>query len=108
MTLFAIVVNDIIKFVPRTVSCSLYVNDVTLYCLRGSLRDVQGDMQTAQWATYHGFKFSPRPWLCSIKGQTLCFVQEVKYLRLILDSRLPWVPHVKRLKVKATKALQIE
>ena len=125
MTLFAIAINDVVKVVPSAVSCSLYVDDFTLCCSGGSLQDVQGHMQTAinqvvQWATYHGFKFSPSKTMAMhfhkrgkfhpslyLGANPLHFVQQVKYLGLIFDSRLTWVPHIKQLKVKATKALSI-
>nr|BDT63038.1 MAG: hypothetical protein [Trachysalambria curvirostris nimavirus] len=126
VTLFAIAINDIVKAVPRAVSCSLYVDDFTLYCSGGSLKDVQNHMQTAvnqvsQWATYHGFKFSPNKSVAMhfrkrrgnfhpslfLGANPLQFVEEVKFLGLTFDPRLTWVPHIKNLKIKATKALGI-
>ena len=126
VTMFAIAFNDIVKSVPKDVRCSLYVDDFTLYSSGGSLQDVQRRLQSAinkvqQWATYHGFKFSPSKTMAmhfhkrrgvfqpalSLGAHPLQFVQEVKFLGLTFDPRLTWVPHIKGLKIKATRALGI-
>ena len=124
VTLFAIAINDIVSQVLGGVNCSLYVDDFTLYSSGGSLQVVQDRLQSAinrvdQWATYHGFKFSPaktvamhfhkrrgffQPTL-SLGMCPLQFVEEAKFLGLTFDPRLTWVPHVKGLKTRATQAL---
>ncbi|XP_069972242.1 uncharacterized protein [Penaeus vannamei] len=63
VTPLALVINDIVKIIPNAVSCCLYVDDFILYSSGGTIQYMQGHMRTVvkvvQWATYHGFKFSP-------------------------------------------------
>ena len=102
--------------------------DDLLICYRAkNMNNVERQLQLClnkieQWATANGFRFStsktvgmhfcakrklhPDPDL-SFCGQPLKIVKETKFLGLIFDSKLTFIPHIKSLKAKCTKALDI-
>ena len=75
-----------------------------------------------QWATKNGFKFSKSKTQCvhfcqlrkqhddpvlTLYGSPIPVVQEYKYLGLIFDKKLSFIPHIKYLKAKCLKSLNI-
>ena len=74
------------------------------------------------WATNNGFKFSKSKTQCvhfcqlrkqhddlvlTLYGSPIPVVQEYKYLGLIFDKKLSFIPHIKYLKAKCLKSLNI-
>ena len=74
------------------------------------------------WATNNGFKFSKSKTQCvhfcqlrkqhedpvlTLYGSLIPVVQEYKYLGLIFDKKLSFIPHIKYLKAKCLKSLNI-
>ena len=125
--LFCLKINSIIKALCPGVDCSLYVDDF-LICYRSKYihiieRHLQRCLNKLQeWADANGFKFSTSKTVCMhfcrlrkhhldpelfLYGMPIPVVQEVKFLGLIFDSKLSFLPHIRYLKNKSTKALTL-
>ena len=109
------------------VDCSLYVDDF-LICYRSKNmhtieRQLQQNLNNIQeWATRNGFKFSKSKTVCmhfcqlrkahddpvlTLDGQPIPVVEETKFLGVIFDNKLTFIPHIKKLKAKCQKALNL-
>ena len=117
----------LVKALCHGVDCSLYVDDF-LICYRSKYmhiieRHLQRCLNKLQkWADANGFKFSTSKTVCMhfcrlrkhhldpelfLYGMPIPVVQEVKFLGLIFDSKLSFLPHIRYLKNKSTKALNL-
>ena len=127
-TLFALAVNNLPTCIPQYVESSLYVDDFAIFTRSASLPAAERRIQlaingTLRWATERGFTFShddktvcvhfskirklfPQPELYlgphRIKSKT-----ETKFLGLTLDSKLSYIPHIKTLKGKCIKRMDL-
>ena len=127
VTLFALKINSIVKSLPSGVECSLYVDDF-LICDRSKFihiieRHLQHSLNKLQeWVDLNGFKFSQNKTLaihfCRLRkmhpesllllnGTPIPVVEQVKFLGLIFDKKLSFIPHVKYLRQKSLKALNL-
>ena len=127
VTLFALAINSISSEIPPDILHTLFVDDLSLSYSGAKMNLVERKLQLAvnrivRWADLNGFKFStsktvivhfcrihrlhPDPDIF-IKGQRIPCVQEARFLGLIFDQRLTWVPHLKSLKGKCLEALNI-
>ena len=86
-------------------------------------RQFQQNLNNIQeWATRNGFKFSKSKTVCmhfcqlrkahddpvlTLDGQPIPVVEEIKFLCVIFDRKLTFIPHVKKLKAKCQKALNL-
>ena len=126
-TLFALAINGVSSVIPSDILYSLFVDDLSISFAATRMATVERKIQLTidriiKWADMNGFKFSssktvvihfcrirgvhPDPDLY-IKGQRIPCVEETHFLGLILDSKLSWVPHLKMLKIRCLKALDI-
>ena len=126
-TLFNIKINDIVKCLDNLTDCSLYVDDFCICFRSKSMRTIERHLQQnlnkiEHWATNNGFKFSKSKTQCvhfcqlrkqhddpvlTLYGSPIPVVQEYKYLGLIFDKKLNFIPHIKYLKAKCLKSLNI-
>ena len=127
VTLFSLKINNIVKTLNPGVDCSLYVDDF-LICYRSKNmhtieRQLQQNLNNIQeWATRNGFKFSKSKTVCmhfcqlrkahhdpvlTLDGQPIPMVEETKFLGVIFDKKLTFIPHIKKLKAKCQKALNL-
>ena len=127
VTLFSIKINSIVKCLNSNTNCSLYVDDF-LICYRSSYmpiieRQLQGCLNKLQiWCDTNGFKFSPTKTVCmhfcqqrkihadpvlTLYGSPIPIVDQTKFLGLIFDKKLTFIPHLKYLKAKCLKAINI-
>ena len=126
-TLFLMAINEILSDLPNLVTGLLYVDDLVIYTASRYLPAIERRLQTAVnklegWTLSHGFKFSIRKTVVvqfhrkygpqrepSIKlyGEEIKCEKLVKYLGLVFDQRLRWTEHIKRLKTRTSKALDI-
>ena len=75
-----------------------------------------------RWATAHGFKFSPQktvamhftkrrglfpPLDLSLGRDHIREVSETRFLGMILDSKLTWIPHLKYVKHKCLRSVNL-
>ena len=115
-TLYNIKINDIVKCLDNLTDCSLYVDDFCICFRSKSMRTIERHLQQnlnkiEHWATNNGFKFSKSKTqcvhFCQLRKQHDDPVLEYKYLGLIFDKKLSFIPHIKYLKAKCLKSLNI-
>jgi hypothetical protein len=125
VTLFSIKINSLAKVLNDNIEGSLYVDDF-LICYRGkNMNIIERQLQLClnkieTWAMENGFKFSCSKTvgmhICNKRGLhpdpeiKLCnspikIVPETKFVGLLFDSKLTFLPHIKMLKNKSLKAL---
>ena len=126
-TLFALAVNGLPSSVPDGVESFLHVDYFALVTASSCLASAERRLQLAvgrahQWATAHGFKFSPQktvamhftkkrglfpPLDLSLGRNHIREVSETRFLGMILDSKLTWIPHLKYIKHKSLRSLNL-
>ena len=127
VTLFSIKINNIVKALNPGVDCSLYVDDF-LICYRSKhMHTIERQFQQClnkiqKWALENGFKFSKTKTqcmhFCQLRGLhndpvlklddvEIPVVDQYKFLGVIFDRKLSFIPHINYLKAKCHKALQL-
>lgn len=126
-TLFAIAINKLPDCMPQYVENTLYVDDFTIFTKSNSLPAAERRLQLAvnraqQWAQSNGFQFSPTKTVTmhftKVRGvfpkmqinlgpASVPQVNSTKLLGMTLDPKLTWIPHLKDLKARCIKALDI-
>jgi len=127
VTLFGLKINSIVKAISPGVECSLYVDDF-LICYRSKhVHIIERHLQQclnklADWADTNGFKFSPSKTVCIhfckllkphpeptllLNGTPVPVVEKTKFLGVVFDRKLSFIPHIKHLKDKCIKALNL-
>ena len=111
----------------KDVDGSLYVDDFLMsYRAKNTnscKRQLQGCLRKIEdWCTEKGFKFSPNKTVCVhfhnkrsilpepdlfLNGNKIKVVRATKFLGVIFDQKLSFIPHLKSLKSTCTKALDI-
>ena len=125
--LFSIKINNIVKALNPGVDCSLYVDDF-LICYRSKhIHTIERQLQQClnkiqKWALENGFKFSKTKTQCmhfcqlrglhndpvlKLDGVEIPVVDQYKFLGIIFDRKLSFIPHINYLKAKCQKALQL-
>lgn len=125
-TLFNIKINNIVKCINDT-DCSLYVDDFLIYYKSKNMETIEQKLQEClnkieKWANENGFRFSKSKTQCvhfcqlrglhpdpslSIYGSQIPVTDEAKFLGVIFDKKLTFIQHIKALKAKCLKALDI-
>ena len=125
-TLFNIKINNVVKCVNDTDS-SLYVDDFSIFYKSKNMENIEFRLQRClnkveTWTTENGFKFSKTKTQCvhfcqlrglhpdpvlNIYGLPIPVVEEAKFLGLLFDKKLSFIPHIKALKAKCLKALDV-
>ena len=126
-TLFGLKINSIVKAISPGVDCSLYVDDF-LICYRSKhIHVIERHLQQClnklyDWADKNGFKFSSAKTVCIhfcklrkqhpdpclfLNGASIPVVDEATFLGIIFDNKLSFLPHIRQLKNKCTKALNL-
>ena len=127
VTLFSIKINSIVKAINPGVECSLYVDDFVI-CLRArNMNTIERQLQQClnklqSWSNENGFKFSKTKTKCMHFCNLRCHhpnpelylnkiridvVTEFKFLGVIFDTKLTFLPHINALKKKCKKALNL-
>jgi hypothetical protein len=127
VTLFIMKINSIIKCLPAGVRGSLYVDDF-LICFRSKSviaieRQLQRCINSIQtWADENGFQFSKSKTVCmhfsnqnsnhaepdlKLYNSPIPVVTETKFLGLVFDKKLTFTAHIKYLKDRCLKALNL-
>ena len=129
VTLFLIAINTVMRVITGQVNVSLYVDDMRFSIASQRLESATRRMQTClrkldTWTEQTGFRFStsktevvvfhrqrglyedPNPELY-LRESKIKVVTEKKFLGLIFDQKLTWIPHIINLKARAIRALNI-
>ena len=125
-TLFSIKINNITQALASGTECSLYVDDFVIIYRSKSVIEIERKLQMTinklqEWTLQNGFtisqsktvamhfwqrKWQPDPEL-KIGSTPIKFVKEAKFLGLIWDSKLSFLPHIMYIKNKCKKALNL-
>ena len=124
--LFEIKINSIVNVLNANSDCSLYVDDLlVLYRTKAKMETVERQLQLQLnrlqgWADKNGFKFSPQKtvvvhFCCARKcirnpdlylyKKKIPVKDEVRFLGVIFDKKLSFVPHLKDLRLRCQSAL---
>ena len=125
-TLFNVKINDIVKQVDPGVECSLYVNDFVIMYRSHTIDAIQRKLQhnihrLEKWTLENGFTISKNKTVAmhfcpdkkcmdpvlKLDKDPIQFVKEAKFLGLIWDTKLTFEPHIKYLKARCQKALNV-
>ena len=107
--------QDIINCLDYKTDGSLYVDDFCICFRSKNMRTIEIHLQQClnrieDWATRNGFKFSKSKTQCVhfyIYGSQIPVGAESKFLGVIFDKKLSFIPHIKYLKAKCLKALNL-
>ena len=127
VTLFGIAINGIINILPKDVLSTLYADDLSISFAASKMAVAERRLQLAidkihEWASYRGFRFSvaktvvvhfcknrglhPDPDLY-LNGNRIPCKEEARFLGLVFDRKLTWIPHLRSLKVSCLQALNL-
>ena len=127
VTLFGLKINDIVKCVNPGTESSLFVDDFAACCRSKQLRSIERQLQQClnklqKWADENGFKFSETKTVCmhfcnlrrlhddpllTIDNNVIPVVKEAKFLGILFDNKLSFIPHLRNLRDKCLKALNL-
>lgn len=127
VTLFCLRINDIIQNLCPGVDCGLYVDDFTIYIRATTVPEAERQAQQVinnlqQWCNHSGFKFSPSKTECILfrrsrakpknptlllNGTIIPVISQVKFLGIIFDNKLSFIPHIQYLKNRCLKTLNL-
>ena len=125
--LFEIKINSITETLGPSVNCSLYVDDfLVCYKSRGDTGTIERQLQLqldklSVWADQNGFKFSPSKTMAvhfcnrrecqdpelEINNNPIQVKDQARFLGVIFDRKLNFLPHINDLKVRCQKALRV-
>ena len=117
-TLFNIKINSIMNCLDPKTDGSLYVDDFCMCYRSKSMRTIEINLQQCinrieDWALHNGFKFSKAKHNCVhfcqlrkehddpelyLYGSLIPVVEDFKFLGIIFDRKLSFIPHIKYLK----------
>ena len=127
VALFALAINDVGDLLPRSIGRSLFVDDFAIWCSSLSTPSMERRLQMAVtrlegWARFNGFRFSTaktkamhfcrRRGHCPgvplrMYGEVIPLESSVRFLGVQLDRRLTYLEHIKSLRLKCAKAMNI-
>jgi len=125
--LFNLKINKIVECLSDNVNSSLYVDDFLISYSGANKptveRKIQGCLKKLEtWCSENGFKFSESKTICvhfhnkrreqpepdlRLNNKTITVKKEAKFLGLIFDQKLTFRPHIKYLKERCKKALNL-
>ena len=126
VTLFGLKINSIVKAISPGVECSLYVDDFLIWYRSQHVHIIEHHLQQylnklADWADRHQWiqvlslicihfckLRKPHPEAILLLNSTpVPVVEETKFLGVVFDCKLSFIPHMKHLKDKCTRALNL-
>ena len=127
VTLFSLKINSIVSCLLPIIKCSLYVDDLAIYYSSSHIPSIERKLQQSlnrlgRWYDENGFKFSPtktmRVHFCQLRtrhlypqlylnGTQIPTIGKAKFIGLIFDSKLSFIPHITSLKSRCTKSLDL-
>ena len=127
VTLFNIKINNIVKNINNGTNRALYVDDFLICYSVRNMNHIERQLQICldklhKWTTENGLKFSKEKMKCihfcnqcklhldpvlKIDHTEIPIVEQYKYLGIIFDCKLSFIPHIKYLRTKCNKTIQI-
>jgi ribonuclease HI len=127
VTLFLILINTIFRSVKTPVKIVVFADDVLIFMRSRRLKLLERKLQESlnnlsAWSNRYGLSFSPQKTVSMmfrrrrnhinfpqlhLNGQTIRYVDSFKFLGITFDSRLKWDLHIKEIKSKALRKLNI-
>ncbi|GBM79393.1 RNA-directed DNA polymerase from mobile element jockey [Araneus ventricosus] len=127
VTLFMLKINNILKQLPTSVKSFLYVDDLYISCTGMHMNFIQRQLQIVinsitQWSNANGFTMSTSKTTAvhfcrkhnlhfdpelKLNGEMIPFQTEIRFLGVIFDKKLSFLPHVIQLRKKCEKSLNI-
>jgi len=127
VTLFALKINSIVKTISPGVDCSLYVDDFLIVYRSKYIHIIERHLQRSlnmlsHWADTNGFEFSSSKTVCmhfcrlrnvrphpelTLNGTLIPVVEQTKFIGVIFDNKLTFLPHIRYVKEKCVKALNL-
>ena len=127
VTLFALKINGIVNCINPGTESSLFVDDFSACCRSKQIRSIERQLQQClnklqTWADENGFKFSKTKTVCihfcnlrrihfdpvlTIDNIAIPVVKEAKFLGITFDSKLSFIIHLRNLKAKCLKAMNL-
>ena len=127
VTLFSLNINSMVSCLLPDIKCSLCVDDLAIYYSSSHVPSVKIQLQQSlnrlgRWCDESGFKFSPTKTMCVhfcqlrkqhldpelyLNGTQIPIIGEAKFLGLLFDSKLSFIPHITSLKSRCTKSLDL-
>lgn len=117
VTLFLVAINKIFSYIPNDTKFELFADDLVLYTKNRNINTITGKLQSAinnlqTWCMETGFKFSPNKTKAIvftnkrlinlnpliIHNTNIQYVKQIRFLGMILDSKLKWSPHIDNVK----------
>ncbi|GFN84374.1 RNA-directed DNA polymerase from mobile element jockey [Plakobranchus ocellatus] len=124
--LFNLKINNIINSVSKHVNASLFIDDFAIYAEGKHLQHLERTIQLCinnvqKWVSENGFRFSVSKTTCvhfhrqriytepalHLDGQPIPVKGEAKFLEVVFNSKLTFSSHVKYLKKKCLKTLNL-
>ena len=125
--MFNIKINNIVKNINSRRNCALYVDDFLISYRARNRNHIERQLQICldklhKWTTENGLKFSKEKTKCvylwnqcnlhldpvlKIDHTETPIVEHYKYLGIIFDCKLSFVPHIKYLRTKCNKTIQL-
>lgn len=127
VVLFSVMVNDIGDLLPSHVGRSLFVDDFAIWVTSSTTLSAESQLQhcldqLSEWSTFNGFRFSTTKSTCvhfcnrrrpcadpriKLYDTVIPVVRSFKFLGVLLDRRLSYIDHLKTLRTKCFKALDV-
>ena len=127
ITLFSLKINSIVSCLLHDIKGSRYVDDLAIYYSSSPMPSIERQFQHSlnrlgRWCDENGFKFSPTKTMCVhfcqlrkyhldpqlyLNGTQIPTIDEAKFLGLIFDSKLSFIPYITCLKSRCTKSLDL-
>ncbi|GFT64107.1 probable RNA-directed DNA polymerase from transposon X-element [Trichonephila clavipes] len=125
VTLFICHISPILNVLSPSLQASFYVDDLQISCEGSDMRMIERQLQTAvnnilKWCDTNGHSISasksccvhfcrkrgihPDPEIC-IRDVQIPVVPDVRFLGVIFDSRLTFLPHILQLRKRCEKSL---
>ena len=127
VTLFIITINKVFSCIQSPVKSIMYADDLVIFVASKNIKEIQQKLQCTlnkltKWCETTGFKFSKEKTNAMIftrkrklfqnpslflSGTKINFVDKYKFLGVTFDKKLKWTHHIKEVKAKATRNLNI-
>lgn len=125
--LFVLAINDVTETLPPSISSSLFVDDIAIWATSSTGPSLERQLQLGvkhleRWSSRNGLAFSPAKTVgvhfcrkrgccpdphVTLDGNQISFQPSAKFLGVTLDKRLTYTAHIKNLRDKCSKSLNV-